>query len=97
MLSRLFAFFHQMADSSDLPSPSLPQESATDGMPMSELRKTANAQKDLDFLAHKINEAPAHFTSAYVRDGNPRWDTVGCNKAWFDKDDIQARKELLDA
>lgn len=57
--------------------------------------ESPEAQRDLDFLARHAEKAPAHFDRAYVRKGKPRWDTVGCNKSHFSRDEILKRREEL--
>lgn len=52
-------------------------------------------EKDLNFLAARLHEAPAHFERAYVRNGRPNWDTCGCNKAHFSKEEIMQRRDDL--
>lgn len=60
-----------------------------------EAREDSEAQRDLDFLARHAEKAPAHFDRAYVREGKPRWDTVGCNKPHFSREEILKRREEL--
>lgn len=68
------------------------QECEVVGEDQSRQQKKAEAEKDLQFLAKKLHKAPPYFESAYVRDGKPRWDTVGCNKAHFSREEILACK-----
>ena len=62
----------------------------------SKIRTKISELRDLETLAKKVNSAPPIFDRAYVRDGQPKWDTVGCNKVHFSKETIVAAKAIID-